>query len=228
MASSQHEGAAFVDRAMTQPVGMLAPLLAPFVAVVETRDDLDAALGAAEEAYVSKAVEARRREFVTGRACAQRALRELGLPPSPIAPGARGEPLWPASVVGSITHCDGYRACAVARARDVVALGIDAEPNAPLPSRMVERIASARERRWLADQRPATHFDRLLFSAKESVYKVIFPLAGWSPSWDDVEVDFDVASGTFRADVRGEPSELAGRWTALDGFLGTAIAVLRG
>lgn len=45
-------------------------------------------------------------------------------------------------ITGSITHCLQYRAAAVALARDVVSLGVDAEPNEALPDqRMLELIA---------------------------------------------------------------------------------------
>ena len=56
-------------------------------------------------------------------------------------PGAKREPLWPAGVVGSITHCDGYRAAAVARATDLATVGIDAEPHEPLPDGVLAAIA---------------------------------------------------------------------------------------
>jgi 4'-phosphopantetheinyl transferase EntD len=205
--------------------GLLAGLLPRCVAVVETRAELDAPLAAVEEAAIGLAVDARRREFVTGRACARRALRELGLPDSPIPSGSRGEPVWPRGVVGSITHCDGYRACAVAHATDVAALGVDAEPRGPLPPGILQRIATPAELGWLSAQDAELGFDRLLFSAKEAVYKVVFPLTGRSPGFLDVEVSFADEGDTFLARLRGNPSELAGRWTAGDGIVATAIAV---
>lgn len=76
----------------------------------------------------------RQREFATARSCARTALARLGVPPVPVLASPRGAPRWPAGVVGSITHCDGYRAAAVAYTRDVVSLGIDAEPDEPLPN----------------------------------------------------------------------------------------------
>ncbi|WP_319204824.1 DUF6545 domain-containing protein [Streptomyces sp. ME02-8801-2C] len=85
-----------------------------------------------------------------------------------------------------MTHCDGYRAAAVSRRLDVAALGIDAEPHAPLPPGLLRRIASPSERGHLTalrHTRPALHWDRLFFSAKESVYKAWFPAGGPSPSF---------------------------------------------
>jgi 4'-phosphopantetheinyl transferase EntD len=93
---------------------MLERILPPCAAVRSAREDIDTALFPEEEAMVARAVGKRRREFSTARACARDALVELGEPPQAIPTGPKGEPLWPPGVVGSITHCDGYRACAVA------------------------------------------------------------------------------------------------------------------
>ena len=75
------------------------------------------------------------------RTCARIALGRLGLPPAPLLSGPKREPLWPDGVVGSITHCDGYRAVAVARADQLASIGIDAEPHAELPAGILARIA---------------------------------------------------------------------------------------
>lgn len=175
-------------------VALLRPLLPPSVAVHELRgypEGLE--LFRSEEAAVSRAVSKRRREFATVRCCARRALANLGLPPAPILPGQRGAPQWPAGVVGSMTHCPDYSAAAVVRARDVAAIGIDAEVDAPLPDGVLDLIALPDEAavvRDLCRRRPEVHWDRLLFSIKESVYRAWFPL---SRSW----LDFDEARVTF-------------------------------
>ncbi len=102
----------------------------------------------AEEAVIARAVERRRREFVTTRACARAALAELGESPAPILPGLRGAPLWPDGVAG--THCEGYRAVAVARTVDVVTMGLDAEPDEALPDGVYDLISTPGERAQLA------------------------------------------------------------------------------
>ena len=95
---------------------MIGELLPPGVAWAERfDDDVAEELFPEEEAAIARAVPTRRREFATGRWCARRALHDLGLPPAPIIPGERGAPGWPPGVVGTITHCPGYRGAAVAR-----------------------------------------------------------------------------------------------------------------
>jgi 4'-phosphopantetheinyl transferase EntD len=195
---------------------MIADLVPSRVVTVETdRDLIEVELFPEEEAALGNAVEKRRREFVTGRACARQALGQLGVEPVPIASGERGEPLWPAGIVGSITHCRGYRACAVARAGDVASVGIDAEANEPLPGGVLESVASARERERLADG-----LDTVLFSAKESIYKAWFPLTGRWLDFDEVDLSLAPEAGTFHARllvpgpvVDGEPlTAFHGRW----------------
>jgi len=161
---------------------VIGRILPPPLRAAETFADIAAApLFAAEETALAGAGRQRRAEFATGRACARAALAGLGVPAVPIVPGACGEPRWPAGTTGSITHCAGYRACAVGPAEAVAAVGIDAEPNLPLPGGLLAAVASRAERGWLADRMttaPWVCWDRLVFSAKESVYKAWFSLTG--------------------------------------------------
>lgn len=215
---------------------MIEKILPPEVAAAETCDDpADAVLFPEEEAVVARAVGKRRREFTTARWCARRALAELGLPPVPIIPGERGEPGWPEGVVGSITHCDGYRAAAVAMTPDVLTVGIDAEPHHPLPDGVLNAVAREEELALLGklgSTEPGVCWDRLLFSVKESVYKAWFPMTGEWLGFQDASLIFDPA-GTFNARllvpgpvVGGRRlAGFTGRWLVADGLVTTAIVV---
>ena len=152
-------------------------------------------------------------------------------------PGPRGAPQWPEGVTGSITHCAGYRAAAVALTRDVVSLGVDAEPNETLPNHgLLELIALDEERVRLADltaRMPGICWDRLLFSAKESVYKAWFPLTKRWLGFESADILIDPRAGTFTARllvpgplVNGSPlTRLNGRWLADHGLVVTAVVV---
>ncbi|HEY9437841.1 MAG TPA: phosphopantetheinyl transferase, partial [Streptomyces sp.] len=126
---------------------MIERLLPPYVACASTRED-DAPPGTLypeEAALVARSVDRRRHEFAAVRACARQAMAALGLPPAPVLRGHRGVPLWPAGTVGSMTHCDGYRAAALAYATDLQTIGIDAEPHNALPDGVLDAIALPRE-----------------------------------------------------------------------------------
>jgi 4'-phosphopantetheinyl transferase EntD len=194
-----------------------------------------------EEALIARAADKRRREFTTGRGCARAALRALGVPPAPILNGERGAPQWPAGFAGSITHCAGYRAAAVASTREVLTIGLDAEPNEILPAGVLDHVSLPAERARLRDLAATTStaaqgpcWDRLLFSAKESVYKAWFPVALRWLGFHDADITIDPA-GTFEARLlvpapvtAGSQAGLTGfrgRWLAADGLVLTAITL---
>ncbi|GGJ50842.1 4'-phosphopantetheinyl transferase family protein [Streptomyces brasiliensis] len=222
---------------------MIEELLPDSVVAVEAHGDevRDAPLYPEEEALMTRAVAKRRREFSAVRACARRAMDKLGVPPQAVVTGASGAPVWPAGLVGSMTHSDDYCAAALARATDLASLGIDAEPHSPLPDDVASFVflpTEAERLRGLAADHPAVHWDRILFSAKESVYKAWFPLTG---KWlDFAEADIEVLP-----DPEGSPhgrlsagllvpgprvgghrlQSFEGRWSVRRGVVTTAVVV---
>ncbi|MEV0005510.1 4'-phosphopantetheinyl transferase superfamily protein [Micromonospora sp. NPDC050980] len=217
---------------------MIESILPAAVTAVDTFvDPPDATLFRDEEAVIRMAVDKRRREFTTARWCARQAMGRLGRPPAPILPGARGEPQWPEGLVGSITHCAGYRGAVVAERGQVTTVGIDAEPDEPLANGILAAISLPEERDRIAvlqHDHPAVSWDRMLFSAKESVYKAWFPLTGRWLDFEDAKVVLDPLTGTFTAGllvsapwVQGRKlTGFSGRWLARNGLIVTAITVL--
>ncbi|HVH81793.1 MAG TPA: 4'-phosphopantetheinyl transferase superfamily protein [Stellaceae bacterium] len=212
---------------------MIERLLPAAVSVVACRgDDPNAVLLAEERPLVEGAVAARLAEFATARHCARVALRRLGVPDGPILRGPKREPIWPEGIVGSLTHCAGFRAAAVARAAEVVTIGIDGEPYEAIPERVRRRVLCEEERAWIASAPASTHWDRLIFSAKESIYKAWFPLARRFLDFDEAIVTIDPAIGVFQARLLVAPPprlpvELNGRYLIEDGLVLTAVAVMR-
>lgn len=186
-----------------------------------------------EEAAVARAIASRRQEFTVARACARRALQQLGLPPVSIPKGPSGEPQWPPAVVGSITHCAGYAAAVVARRSQVLTLGIDAEPNDPLPDGVLRLTASTDEVTRL-DRLAATHpgvqWERLAFCAKEAIYKAWFPVQHRWLGFEDVDIRIE-PDGRFRSRLLAAAWDAArfqechGRWTLDDGVLLAAVVL---
>ncbi|WP_051806992.1 4'-phosphopantetheinyl transferase family protein [Streptomyces sp. NRRL F-2664] len=216
---------------------MLELILPASVACAESFADVPESTLLPEEWEVLEKArhEGRRREFTTVRHCARTALADIGVPPVPVLPGERGAPVWPHGVVGSMTHSAGYRAAAVARSVHVRAVGIDAEPHAALPGRTLGAVTLPEERERLAALAadfPRVHWDRLLFCAKEAVYKAWFPMTRRRLGFRDASVTFDPARRTFRAQITaaqgdGPPAPLLyeGRWAAAPDLLLAAVAV---
>ena len=157
-------------------------------------------------------------------------------PAAPILRGYRGAPLWPDGIVGSITHCAGYCAAAVARKQDLLTIGLDAEPNAALPGGVLELISLPAERarlRELAATAPAIAWDRLLFCAKEAVYKAWFPLTGQWLGFADADITIDATERAFTARIQvpapviygSTLTSFTGSWLASEDLILAAIAV---
>jgi enterobactin synthetase component D / holo-[acyl-carrier protein] synthase len=196
----------------------------------------DGVLFPEEQQIIAHAVETRQRDFAAVRSCARACLGRLGYPQVPILPGLGGAPTWPAGVQGSMTHCAGYAAAAVSHHRRILAIGIDAEPDAPLPDGVLDLIATAAEQDHLAMTQPepdSPNFDRLLFSAKESVYKAWFPLVGEWLDHHEVEILINPHNQTFKAQLSRngltvggrQIRHLHGRWTRKQGILATAVVL---
>jgi 4'-phosphopantetheinyl transferase EntD len=226
---------------MTVAAALLSDVLPPHtdeMSAAELYDDPpDLAPLPEEEPLIAKSVAKRRNEFVTVRYCARLALGELGVPPAPILKGDKGQPCWPDGIVGSLTHCAGYRGAAVGRRGAVRSVGIDAEPHDVLPSGVLDAISLPRERVELQAMPAGLHWDRILFCAKEATYKAWFPLTHRWLGFEDAHITFDVeGSGTvggFQSRILIDPAAesgpplpaLSGRWSVRDGLVLTAIVL---
>ena len=216
---------------------MIEELLPAAAAAVEAFDDPpDVPLFEEERAAVKNAVAKRSHEFATGRDCARRALERIGRPALAIPVGERGAPQWPPGVVGSIAHCAGYRASAVAEDTELAAIGIDAEPHEALPNGVLKVVALPEEvshLRELARRTGDVHWDRLLFSVKESVYKAWFPLTRRWLDFSEAIVSIDPAAQMFHARLlvagpvvaERELDGFCGRWLVRNGLVLTATTV---
>jgi len=171
----------------------------------------------AERAAVAQAVPRRQREFAAGRACARRLLERLGLPPAAVPANADRSPIWPAGAIGSIAHDASICVVAVAKAGPLLSLGVDVEPDAPLEDELWPTVCSPRELAALL-RRPGPERGaaaRLVFSAKESVYKCLHPLLRIPLRFHDVELEL-ASDGGFRARLCGRAPPWRG--APLDGF----------
>ncbi len=232
--------------AATRTRAELVALFEPgvFVAVwgvdVHEADSEVTALEPVERAAIDRAVEKRRVEFARGRACARAALVAAGGEPVAIPVGPNREPRFPAGHVGAITHCDGFVAAVVARGRDgqgagagggsvgtpspgpgLRGLGVDAERLTRLEADVLGMIVTDFERSdpdWARPEKAC-----VLFSAKEAVFKAVFPVAGVWMGFEDVGLtvsgsSFRVGWASDAVDVP-ELSRVRGRWTVVDGLV---------
>jgi 4'-phosphopantetheinyl transferase EntD len=185
-----------------------------------------------EAKAISNALTKRQQEFAAGRACAHEALASFGIHDFPLINDSDGVPVWPKGIVGSVAHCSGYCAVAIARNDQLLGLGLDVEPILPLEEELRCTICSERERHWIENEAPPNSFDwyKLFFCAKESSFKAVYPIMRVSFDFWTIEVSLCTRSGEFGAKLpfTGNPfdSRLAGRYGASAQHV-VAAAVLR-
>lgn len=138
----------------------------------------EAELHPAEQAALSpRAIAKRRGEFAAGRQAARRCLAQLGhRPPPPVVPGADRAPRWPAATVGAITHTRGWAVACAAPTAACGGLGIDLEHVSGVRRMAIApKIGAGDELVWVGDDRRRL---TALFSAKEAVFKALYPRFG--------------------------------------------------
>ncbi len=142
-------------------------------------DALFSAYNIALPTSLSAAVDKRKSEYLAGRALVAGGFTRLNIPPQTVLSGEKRNPIWPAGVQGSITHSREYCACILTTAPNRY-VGIDVEwllgDNALRSVRHVAMsehdIAVFTSQSALTEQ----YFATLLFSAKETLYKALFPI----------------------------------------------------
>lgn len=185
--------------------------------------------GFEDQLWFARASSSRQREFTAGRACATRVLGELGARALPIARGAEGEPIWPAGVVGSISHAEGLCVAVGALASEVVGIGVDVEVDRIETSAFTRRIC--KESELAAIRRLGASVEALapvVFSAKEACYKLQFPVTRDTSAWSRIEVL--LSADTFTARLHGVQGPLAGglmrgRWRRSLGFVWAGVTL---
>lgn len=182
---------------------------------LQSRSDLSCALLSAEEspdyplhvveqeALSGKEVANRRAEFVSGRAAANRAMRQLGIQvPDPVAQGKLGEPVWPDGLVGSITHSFPWTIAVVGRSKDLAALGIDLENISRLSVEDISReICTGRELSWVQAFKDPQIALAMIFSSKEALFKALSPKSQRRFDFKDVELSWVPEKRYFSAEL---------------------------
>jgi 4'-phosphopantetheinyl transferase EntD len=169
-----------------------------------------------------RAVDSRRREFLRGRAAARLALQSLIGHAPPVGRGAHGEPLWPAGVVGSISHTRELAVAAVGWHAQVAGIGLDVESrDRRVAAGVAARVCLPEELRWVESSDEATGAPadpllrlKMVFAAKEAIYKALFPVEQVFLGFKDAELRWDAPACRFRGELRcaagaGYPAGLA-------------------
>jgi len=117
---------------------------------------------------------ARIESFKLGRLAYRRASDALGFKAAALKNDLDGIPVWPSGLTGSISHTETVSICALAKRTQLRSLGTDIElKSRKISERALQRIALPEEIKWLEQAKIDPLF---LFSAKESFFKLLYPL----------------------------------------------------
>ena len=107
--------------------------------------------------------------------------------------------MWPPGIVGAISHTGDLAVAIVGRQSDYAGLGIDLERLSPgLSTRAARLVCTASELAWVGDS-GATTRGTMLFSAKEAVFKALFPIERIWLGFGDAELEWQPERCAFAA-----------------------------
>lgn len=172
---------------------------------------------------IRRAVAKRQAEYLAGRLCAREALRQLsGIDAVPGHASEHRGPVWPSGHVGAITHSHGWAAAVAGRQQDYLGLGLDVEAllDSTKALRLAEQILTPTELERLGplDETEQAFAITLAFSAKESLFKALYPQVRQMFFFQDAELFDHRPTGTFGIRLL---LDLSPRWQAgaqLEGY----------
>ncbi len=136
---------------------------------------------------------AMRRASGAARWIAHSLLSNIGINDFPVLRSPSGAPVWPDGISGSLAHDDEMAVAAVASITDVGSLGIDVEPAIALPDEIAALVATSIDVVGAVDRQLA---GRILFAAKEAVYKAVYPLDHEILDYGDIAIDLSASRAT--------------------------------
>lgn len=187
-----------------------------------------------ERAVIARSVEKRRREFAAGRFLGRRVLQRLGFAELPIPVRLDRAPEWPRGVVGSISHTEALCVVCAARSCDALGLGVDVELREGLDASLTKLVCTPTELEVLDALNPHARaaLGKIIFSAKESLYKAQYALTAEFLDFSAVSVEVDPHSSSWYATFNVKAGEafapgdtVCGRYLENGGFIATGLAL---
>jgi enterobactin synthetase component D len=144
----------------------------------------------------------RKEEYLLGRICAAQAYKmHFGKPLIDLPTGPKREPMWPAGVIGSLTHNENWAGAVVSESKTILGVGIDFETMGRAKIKLESYIS------FPGDVKEHLNFSSsevltLVFSAKESLYKALYPTVNCFFGFEAAIVkSIDAEKGAFEIDL---------------------------
>ncbi|MES2764262.1 MAG: 4'-phosphopantetheinyl transferase superfamily protein [Bacteroidota bacterium] len=128
--------------------------------------------------------------FSTGRHCAKKVIENLNVADNEILIGSDNVPVWPKGIVGSISHTNGMVGAVAAKSSELLSIGMDIEEIGRVKGNMWDMLYTPAEQKYLYQlpEKEKALYTTLLFSMKESFYKLQYPLTQNKLWFTDVQI----------------------------------------
>lgn len=169
----------------------------------------------------------RKQEFQAGRACARILLTDMGYINFPLLRGDYNEPIWPDTIVGSITHADGLCVVTIAKNTDFIGIGIDIEKFIDLESSILQSICTDHEIKYLSSV-SEPKLVSVFFSIKESIFKCVNPILHRWIDFTEIHTTINPETNQFTCrHVNNDEdmdifSKISGKWSVIDEYVYTS------
>ncbi len=139
---------------------------------------------------LARAVDKRRADYLAGRILVQRAFDHFDAPHAPLHNAPDRAPLWPDGWAGSLSHSRSTCACILSTNTNLH-IGIDVETRLSSASEAaVRQVAlSDTESALIAGHPEAAHLTGLIFCAKETLFKALYPMVQRVFGFDSAQIN---------------------------------------
>jgi enterobactin synthetase component D len=174
---------------------------------------------------------ARQQEYIAGRICAFEAAKLLSIDLHSLPSGSKREPQWPNELVGSISHTKELAVAWVDFKTNSLSLGIDVEHviSEQRYLELAQQVASVEEIQLLNSHATPHLAFTLLFSAKEALFKALYPLCHHYIDFKEVEWfgvdgdDWEIRLASNRSEIKSLNRVYRGQWQRAQDLVMTSI-----
>jgi 4'-phosphopantetheinyl transferase EntD len=208
--------------------------LFPSTVIIVEAQDWDGRIYPEEYKFIKAARIKRQRDFIAGRIATRNALRRLNIYNFPILVGKHRNPLFPKNIIGSISHTKDYCAVVISNNKNILSLGFDAETrDSKINDNMMDLICTKNEKIWLKQSNNYKLYVKIIFSAKESIYKCYFPIIKEFLDFQDVEISINLVKNNFTFKILKtnlsffSPHNTVNNFVISDKYIFTGVTIIK-
>ena len=171
----------------------------------------------------------RKKEYLKSRELAHSLFSEIGISDFILLNDDKRAPIWPSGIVGSISHSSGFAIVAISK--DHKSIGIDLEKimSDERSEKLKDQFLTEEEIK--INQLDFNLFSTIVFSAKESLFKLIYPLCREYFGFHSAKIR-EITDSGFSIELKSQSTSVSkfnglyqGKWQKLDDIILTSLVI---